>query len=61
MLEEPLPRPLPDARPSTTCAIEQSRIGGTSTNRTLDQLIFVPNKSDDLTIRDNDIGWTTAR
>ena len=40
--------------------IEQSRIGGTESNRTLDQLIFIPERSDDVTIRDSDIGWTTA-
>ena len=26
----------------------------------MDQLIFIPYRSDDVTIRDNDIGWTTA-
>ena len=40
--------------------IEQSRIGGTESNRTLDTLIFIPERSDDVTIRDSDIGWTTA-
>jgi Right handed beta helix region len=40
--------------------IEQSIIGGTSSNRVSDVLIFIPQRSDDVTIRDNDIGWTTA-
>jgi hypothetical protein len=47
-------------RRSNQIVIEQSRIGGTPTNRTMDQLIFIPERSDDVTIRDNDIGWTTA-
>jgi hypothetical protein len=45
---------------SNLITIEQSQIGGTPANRTLDQLIFIPERSDDVTIRDNDIGWTTA-
>lgn len=45
---------------SNLITIEQSQIGGTPTARTLDQLIFIPERSDDVTIRDNDIGWTTA-
>lgn len=45
---------------SDNITIEQSVIGGTRQARVLDQLIFVPEDSHDLTIRDNDIGWTTA-
>jgi hypothetical protein len=40
--------------------IEGSTIGGTPTNRVLDQLIFMPDTSNDVTIRNNDIGWTRA-
>jgi hypothetical protein len=40
--------------------IEGSTIGGTATNRVLDQLIFMPDQSNDVTIRNNDIGWTIA-
>jgi hypothetical protein len=47
-------------RRSNLITIEQSIIGGTPDNRTLDQLIFIPERSDDVTIRDNDIGWTAA-
>jgi hypothetical protein len=49
-----------DIRFSNMITIERSIIGGTSTSRVMDQLIFIPEKSDDVTIRDNDIGWTTA-
>ena len=35
-------------------------IGGTSTNRVMDQLIFMPDTNNDVTIADNDIGWTDA-
>ena len=47
-------------RQSDRIIIEQSLIGGTPASRTMDQLIFIPERSDDVTIRDNDIGWTTA-
>jgi hypothetical protein len=40
--------------------IEHSVIGGTSEKRVPDQLIFIADDSDDVTIRENDIGWTTA-
>ena len=40
--------------------IEQSRVGGEPNARTMDQLIFVRAASDDITIRDSDIGWTTS-
>ncbi len=40
--------------------IEGSTIGGTPTNRSYDQLIFMPDESNDVTIKDNDIGWTKA-
>ena len=45
---------------SNTITIEQSRIGGTRESRILDMLIFIAEPSDDVTIRDNDIGWTDA-
>ena len=45
---------------SNHITIQQSRIGGTPANRILDTLIFVAEPSDDVTIRDNDIGWTTS-
>ncbi len=35
-------------------------IGGTPGNRVLDQLILMPDRSDDVTIRENDLGWTRA-
>lgn len=35
-------------------------IGGTPGNRVLDQLILMPDRSDDVTIRENDMGWTRA-
>ncbi len=40
--------------------IENSTIGGTPSNRVLDQLIFMPDTSNDVVIRNNDIGWTRA-
>jgi Right handed beta helix region/Bacterial TSP3 repeat len=40
--------------------IEGSTIGGTPANRSFDQLIFMPDESNDVTIKDNDIGWTKA-
>ena len=45
---------------SSFITIEQSRIGGTAANRVYDQLIFMPDSTTDVTIRDNDIGWTLA-
>lgn len=45
---------------SDNITIERSIIGGTPDNRTFEQLIFIPERSDDVTIRDNDIGWTAA-
>jgi hypothetical protein len=45
---------------SSLITIEQSRLGGTASDRTLDNLIHVSAKSDDVVIRDNDIGWTDA-
>ena len=40
--------------------IEHSRIGGTPSNRILDVLLYIASGGDDITIRDNDIGWTGA-
>ena len=40
--------------------IENSTIGGTPTNRVSDQLIFMPDTSNDVVIRNNDIAWTVA-
>jgi hypothetical protein len=45
---------------SAFITIEQSIIGGTLTNRVYDQLIFLPDSTSDVTIQDNDIGWTLA-
>jgi Right handed beta helix region len=45
---------------SNSITIEQSRLGGTSADRTLDNLIQVSSKSDDVVIRDNEIAWTSA-
>ncbi len=47
-------------RGANQTTIEGSTIGGTPTNRVLDQLIFMPDTSNDVTIRNNDIGWTRA-
>jgi hypothetical protein len=49
-----------ELRNSTFITIEQSIVGGTSSARVLDNLIFIPEDSDDVTIRDSDIGWTNA-
>jgi hypothetical protein len=40
--------------------IEDSTIGGTQANRVYDQLIFMPDESNNVVIRNNDIGWTKA-
>lgn len=40
--------------------IEDSTIGGTQANRVYDQLIFMPDESNNVLIRNNDIGWTKA-
>ncbi|HEX4308147.1 MAG TPA: right-handed parallel beta-helix repeat-containing protein [Solirubrobacterales bacterium] len=37
-----------------------NKIGGTPSHRVYDQLIFMPERSDDVTIQGNDIGWTLA-
>ena len=47
-------------RESDRTVIEASTIGGTQANRVSDQLIFMPDESNDVVIRDNDIGWTVA-
>ncbi len=47
-------------RRSTNVTIEQSIIGGSESSRVDDQLIFMPDGSKNVTIRDSDIGWTTA-
>jgi hypothetical protein len=47
-------------RSSNFITIEQSVIGGTASNRVLDQLVYIPCCSDDVTVRDSDIGWTNA-
>jgi hypothetical protein len=47
-------------RRSSSIAITQSIVGGTSSARVDDQLIFLPDGSDDVSISDSDIGWTTA-
>src|SRR5919109_630192 len=47
-------------RNSNSITIESSIVGGTSSARVMDQLIFIPEGSNDVTIRDSDIGWTNA-
>ena len=47
-------------RDSDRTVIEASTIGGTQANRVDDQLIFMPDESNDVIIRSNDIGWTVA-
>jgi hypothetical protein len=47
-------------RHSNEVAIEGSTIGGTQQDRVSDQLIFMPDKSENVIIRGNDIGWTIA-
>lgn len=47
-------------RGANRTAVEDSTIGGTAANRVMDQLIFMPDQSNDVIIRDNDIGWTSA-
>jgi hypothetical protein len=37
-----------------------NKIGGTPSHRVYDELIFMPERSDDVTIQGNDIGWTLA-
>jgi hypothetical protein len=37
-----------------------NRIGGTRAHRVYDELIFMPERSDNVRIEDNDIGWTLA-
>jgi hypothetical protein len=49
-----------ELRNSNSITIESSIIGGTSSSRVMDQLIFIPEGSNDVTIRDSDIGWTAA-
>jgi hypothetical protein len=45
---------------SNEVAIEGSTIGGTQEHRVEDQLIFMPDRSENVIIRGNDIGWTIA-
>jgi len=40
--------------------IENSTMGGTQANRVYDQIIFMPDENNDVTIRNNDIGWAKA-
>ncbi len=49
-----------EIRNSDRTVIEASVIGGTQANRVSDQLIFMPDESNDVIIRSNDIGWTVA-
>jgi hypothetical protein len=37
-----------------------NKIGGTPSHRVYDELIFMPERSDNVTIQGNDIGWTLA-
>jgi hypothetical protein len=45
---------------SDRITVEQSQIGGTPSERILDVLLLVRERGDDITIRDNDLGWTTT-
>jgi hypothetical protein len=47
-------------RDSRSITIENSVLGGTERRRVLDQLVFIPEDADDVTIRDSDLGWTTV-
>ncbi len=49
-----------EIRHSDRTVVEGSTIGGTQANRVSDQLIFMPDRSDNVVIRGNDIGWTVA-
>jgi len=49
-----------EIRHSDRTVIEGSTIGGTQANRVSDQLIFMPDESNNVVIRGNDIGWTVA-
>ncbi len=49
-----------EIRNSRRITIDNSVIGGSRGKRVYDQLIFIPEDSDDITIRDSDIGWTDA-
>ena len=49
-----------EIRNANRTKIERSRIGGTRKHRTLDQLIFMPEHSNHVLIRNNNIGWTRA-
>jgi hypothetical protein len=49
-----------EIRNSRAITIDNSIIGGTAAQRVLDQLVFIPENSDDVTVRDSDIGWTSA-
>jgi outer membrane biosynthesis protein TonB len=49
-----------EIRHSDRTVVESSTIGGTQANRVEDQLIFMPDRSDNVVIRNNDIGWTVA-
>jgi hypothetical protein len=49
-----------EIRHSDRTVIEVSTIGGTQASRVDDQLIFMPDESNDVVIRGNDIGWTVA-
>jgi hypothetical protein len=45
---------------SNLITIEQSRLGGTDADRTLDTLIHISAQSDDVVIRDSELAWTDA-
>ncbi len=49
-----------ELRSAHRTTIEGSVIGGTQANRVYDQLIFMPDESNNVIIRNNDIGWTKA-
>ncbi len=49
-----------ELRSASGTTIQNSTIGGTAQNRTYDQLIFAPDTSPNVTIRNNEIAWTLA-
>jgi hypothetical protein len=49
-----------EIRSADGTTLEDSVLGGTQANRVEDQLIFAPDESNNVTIRENDLGWTIA-
>jgi hypothetical protein len=49
-----------EIRSADGMTLENSVLGGTKANRVEDQLIFAPDESNNVVIRNNDLGWTIA-